>query len=89
MQDLKHWMTFTFLKLNESKAIVIKILSNRNVQLKISFNIQIDDSCSLPMPNYFVRILGPIFDDRLNFKKHINRVVIACYANLRNLQNRI
>ena len=47
--------------------------------------IQIDDSCSLPMPNDFVKILGVIFDDKLNLEKHINRVIGTWYANLRNL----
>ena len=37
------------------------------------------------LPNDFVKILGEIFDDRLNLKKHINRVVSTCYANSRNL----
>ena len=37
------------------------------------------------MPNDFVKILGVIFDDRLNLEKHINGVVSTCYANLRNL----
>ena len=37
------------------------------------------------MPNDFVKILGVIFDDRLNLEKHINRVVSTCYGNLRNL----
>ena len=37
------------------------------------------------MPNDFFKILGIIFDDRLNLEKHINRVVSTCYANLRNL----
>ena len=75
LQDLKHWMTCNFLKLNESKTKVIEILSNRNIQFRIISNVQIDDSCSLPMPNDFVKILGVIFDDRLNLEKHINRVV--------------
>ena len=30
LQDLKHWMTCNFLKLNESKTKVIEILSNCN-----------------------------------------------------------
>ena len=76
--DLKHWMTCTFLKLNESKTKVIEILSNRNIESRIISYIQIDDSCSLPMPNDFVKILGVIFDDRLNLEKHINRVVSTC-----------
>ena len=33
----------------------------------------------------FSKNFGVIFDDRLNLEKHINRVVSACYANLRNL----
>ena len=37
------------------------------------------------MPNDFVKILGVIFDDRLNLEKHINRVVCTYYANLYNL----
>ena len=37
------------------------------------------------MPNDFVKILGVIFDDRLNLEKHIDRVVSTCYGNLRNL----
>ena len=37
------------------------------------------------MTNAFVKILGVIFDDRLNLEKHINRVVSTCFANLRNL----
>ena len=37
------------------------------------------------MPNDFVKILGVIFDDRLNLEKHINRIVSTCYGNLRNL----
>ena len=78
-------MTSNFLKLYESKTKVIEILSNRNFESRIPSNIQIDDSCSLHMPDDFVKILGVIFDDRLNLEKHINRVVSTCYANLRNL----
>ena len=37
------------------------------------------------MRNDFVKILGVIFDDRLNLEKHINRVVSTCYASLRRL----
>ena len=37
------------------------------------------------MPNAFVKILGVVFDDRLNLEKHINRVVSTCYGNLYNL----
>ena len=85
MQDLKHWMTSNFLKLNESKTKVIEILSKSNVESRIISDIQIDVSCSLPMPNDFVKILGVIFDGRLNLEKHINRVVSTCYGNLRNL----
>ena len=43
------------------------------------------------MPYDFVKILGVIFDDRLNLEKHINRVVSrptgTCNANLRNLDS--
>ena len=85
LQDLKHWMTCNFLKLNEGKTRVIEILFNRNIESRIISNVQIDDSCSLLMSNNFVKILGVIFDDRLNLEKHINRVVCTCYANLRNL----
>ena len=86
LQDLKHWMTCNFLKLNESKTKVIEILSNRNIQFRIISNVQIDDSCSLPMPNDFVKILGVIFDDRLNLRSiSIEWLVLFCYANLRNL----
>ena len=74
LQDLKHWMTSNFLKLNESKTKVIEILSNRNIESRIISNVQIDDSCSLPMPDAFVKILSVIFDDRMNLEKHINRV---------------
>ena len=35
LQDLKHWMTCNFLKLNESKTKVIKVLSNRYIESKI------------------------------------------------------
>ena len=71
LQNLKHWMTCNFLKLNESKTKVIEILSKRNIESRIISNIQIDDSCSLPMPNDFVKIFGVIFDHRLNLEKHI------------------
>ena len=66
LQDSKHWMTCNFLKLNKSKTNVIEILSNRNIESRIISNQQIDDNCSLPMPNDFVKILGVIFDNRLN-----------------------
>ena len=85
LQDSKHWITCNFLKVNESTTKVIKILFNRKIESRIISNVQIDDSCSLPMPNDFVKILGVIIDDRLNLEKHINRVVSTCYANLRNL----
>ena len=75
-------MTFNFLKQNENKTKVIKILSNRNVESRIISNIQIDDNCSLPMPNDFVKILGVIFDDRLNLEKHISIVVSIGVARI-------
>ena len=78
-------MACNFLKLNESKTKVIETLSNRNIESRIISNVQIDDSCSLPMSNDFVEIRGIIFDDRLNLEKHIDRLISTCYANLRNL----
>ena len=78
-------MTGNFLKQNESKTEVIKILSNRDVEFKIISNIQIDDSCSLSMPNDLVKTPGVTFDDRLKLEKHINRAVSTYYANLLNL----
>ena len=64
-------MTCNFLKLNE-KTKIIEILSNRNAESRQNSNIQIDDSCFLPMPNDFVNFLGVIFDDTLNLEKHIS-----------------
>ena len=75
--DLKHWMTCNFLKLNESKTIVIEILSNRNVESRIISNIQIDDSCSLPMPNDFVKILDVIFYEYDRLKVSIEWLVLV------------
>ena len=63
MQDLKYWMTCNFLKLNESKTKVIEILSYRNIESRAISNIQIDDSCSLSMPDDFVKILIVVFDE--------------------------
>ena len=85
LRNLKHRMTCNFLKLNESKTKVVEILSNRYIESRIISNIRIDHSCSLPMSHDFVKILGVIFDDRLNLEKHINRVVSACFANSCNL----
>ena len=85
LQDLKHWITCNFLKLNESKTKVIDILSICNVKFRIISDIQTDDSCFLAMLNHFVKILGVTFDDRLNIEKHFNRVISTCYANLCNL----
>ena len=55
--DLKQWMTYNFLKLNESKTKVIEILSNRDVESRIISNIQIDDTSSFLMPNDFSKFL--------------------------------
>ena len=85
LQDLKHWMTSDFLELNEGKTKVIEILSNRGIESRVISDIQIDDGCSLPVPNDFVEVLGVVFDDRLNLGKHVNRVVSTCYGNLRSL----
>ena len=78
LQDLKHWITCNFLKPIESKTEVIKVLSNRNVESRIISDVQINDSCSLPMPNEFVESKGVLFDDRLNLEKHTHKVVSAC-----------
>ena len=69
-------MTCNFLKLNQSKTNVIETLSNRNVESRIISNTQIDDNCSSPLPNDFVKILGLIFDDKLNLEKQINKVLV-------------
>ena len=37
------------------------------------------------MHNFFVKIRGEIFDDRLSDQKRINKVFSTCYAILRNL----
>ena len=85
LQDLTHWMTGNFLKLNESKTKVIETLSNRNVKSRIISTKQTHESCSLLVPNDFVKTLGVVFDDRLSLEKHINRMVCTCYAHLCNL----
>ena len=51
--------------------------------------LQIDNRCSLPIRNDFVKILGVIFDDRLNLEKHINRMARTCYANLGRIASRL
>ena len=59
LRDFKHWTTCNFVKLSESKTNVFEILSKPNiVESKIISNIQIDDSCFLPLPNDFIQILG-------------------------------
>ena len=50
-----------------------------------NFYKQTHESCSLLVPNDFVKTLGVVFDDRLSLEKHINRMVCTCYAHLCNL----
>ena len=58
LHDLKHWMTCNFLNLNESMKIkVTEILSNGNVEFRITSNIQIDNSSSLPMLTILSKLL--------------------------------
>ena len=84
ISDIRRWMSDRKLKLNDGKTeLIIFHGSNRSFRADDFGNIVVN-GCDLA-PSASVRNLGVIFDERLNFKQHINMLVKSCNYHMRNI----
>ena len=83
MREVKEFLDYRLLKLNESKTEILIIKGNRrsNIITQHCFDIlgsPVESKTS-------VKNLGVIIDSDLNFKSHINSIVKKCSFHIRNL----
>ena len=84
ISDIRRWMSDRKLKLNDGKTEMIIVHgSNRSFHAD-DFGTIVVNGCDLA-PSASVRNLGIIFDERLNFKQHINMLVKSCNYHMRNI----
>ena len=83
MRDIKEFLDFRLLKLNEEKTEIILIRGNRRsgIVTDYTFNILGKNIKSKTS----VKNLGVIFDDDLDFCSQINSTVAKCGYHIRNL----
>ena len=84
LMDLRVWMQKRKLKLNNDKTeIMIVRGTNRSVRADVFGSIGTGGVDLVPSDS--VRNLGVIFDESLNFVKHINLLVRDCNYHMRNI----
>ena len=84
MNDMKRWMDSNHLMLNQLKTKYIEFTPSCSVGNKATSDLKLVNSEKLE-PCTSVKNLGVLFDDKLLFDMHINKVVGICYSNTRNL----
>lgn len=77
IETLKHWLDMNKLKMNPEKTELIVLGSNEKL------TIEIDNKTITSSKN--TKNLGVIFDQKLSFESHINKVCSQCYFHLRNI----
>ena len=86
VQDVKSWMTFNKLKLNDDKSEVLFVASPR-----MSVSTSLPDSLTLGCSNVLVsksaRNLGVVIDSSLSMKDHVSSVIRAINLELRRISS--
>ena len=85
MQDIKEFIDFRLLKLNEEKTEIILITGNRRSAIITDHNFNILGKNVKQKTS--IKNLGVIFEDDLNFCAQINSTVAKCGYHIRNLTN--
>ena len=81
--DIKSWMTYNKLQLNNDKTEVIFIVPKRLSPNLLPTSIQLENSSI--QTSATVRNLGITLDQTLTFQNHISSVCRACYLELRRI----
>ena len=69
INEIRTWMTFNFLKLNNEKTEFMVIASRHNKRWMPNVSLQIGDE--IIRPSTSVRNLGVIFDNEMNMAQHL------------------
>ena len=86
IHDIKAWMTYNKLQLNNDKTELIFIVSNKLLSTTtLPPSIQLENS--LIQTSSTVRNLGVMLDQTLSFKIQISSVSRACYLELRRISS--
>ena len=83
IDDVSQWLSSNRLRLNPEKTEFIWFASPHHMK-----DISIDDlsvGTALIRPSIEVRNLGVMFDNSLNLRSHVTRVVSSCFYQLRQL----
>ena len=79
IRDIREWMTFNRLKLNDNKTELLPISAQHEMDQTLHITVGNDNV----KPVNKVRNLGAILDSKLSFDAHINTVCKTSYAHLR------
>ena len=82
IQDIRVWMAFNFLKLNDSKTEMLVMHPKRKPSREMT-DINIGDS-SISRSN-FARNIGVIFDENLTLERHVRSVTSSAFFHIRNI----
>jgi hypothetical protein len=86
MNDIKRWMTKSFLKLNEDKTSVMLFRSNESKECAKIDSFSLTDGNNKVKAVDKVKLLGVWLGASLNFSDFANRKIQTCNFHLRNLR---
>ena len=82
-EDIKHWMTLNYLKLNDEKTDVLIIGSSSSLKKLPKVDVSVGFHSINPVPE--VKTLGVTFDKHMNMQSHIKSVSRIAMYHLYNI----
>jgi hypothetical protein len=86
LNDIKNWMAFNKLKLNQDKTEILIVQTKNNFSSWTVPSITLSEEGETLNTSPVVKSLGVLFDEFLTFEDHVDAVVKSCNIHLRNLR---
>ena len=95
LEEIKTWMTYNFMKLNEDKTKIIVfgkrsiLKKNSSMDFSLNFNGNNIESLDLSLPGMHKegKSLGIFLNNDLSMQRHISAVRKVCFGVMHNLRN--
>ena len=83
IKDIKYWMAYSKLKLNDSKTEVLVVTSKAHAEINQNIPLKVGDTAI--KPTVAARNLGIIFDNRLSLESHVAQLCKSAFFQIQKI----